>query len=200
MPGRRQTGERTEDRKLLLGEWEELRLLAAIRGEDRRAFEIFYRLYFPRLTRFLDRLLRSTDLIEEVINDTMWVVWRSAGRFDQSCRVSTWVFAIAYRKALKALGSRDLPVEADPDLWPAETCLQPEVELSQRQLCAQVGQALDALPLEQRTVVILVYYHGLRQEEIATIMDCPVNTVKSRMFHARRRLKSLLGDPLEGGS
>lgn len=200
MPGRRRSGERTEERKPVSADADELQLLAAMREDDRYACEAFYRLYFPRLARFLDRILRSAALVEEIVNDTLWTVWRSAARFDESAQLSTWVMAIAYRKALGALASRELPAEADPELWPAETSLQPEVELGLGQHGQRVGQALDALPLEQRVVVTLVYYHGLHAEEIATIMDCPVHTVKSRMLHARRRLKILLGAPGEAGA
>lgn len=190
----------TENRIRLSDNANELRMLAGIREGNRQTFEAFYRLYFPRLTRFLDRILRNTLLIEEIVNDTMWTVWRRADSFDQSCKVSTWIFAIAYRKALKALKTWDAPIDADPDLYAGEASLQPEAVLDQHELSQLLGDALDAIPLEQRTVVNLAYYHGMRYDEIAEIMDCPVNTVKSRMLHARRRLKTLLAGQLEPGS
>lgn len=191
----------TEDRVRLPDNANELRMLTGISAGNRRTFEVLYRLYFPRLTRFLDRILRNTVLIEEIVNDTMWTVWQRADSFDHSCKVSTWIFAIAYRKALKALKTWDVPVDADPDLCAGEAGLQPEAVLDRHELSQLVGDALDAIPLEQRIVVNLAYYHGMHYEEIAEIMDCPVNTVKSRMLHARRRLKALLaGHQLEPGS
>ncbi|HZX27276.1 MAG TPA: sigma-70 family RNA polymerase sigma factor [Telluria sp.] len=175
----------------------EVRLLAQAERGDRAAFAQLYRAYFPRLARFLDRMSRDGALIEEVINDTMLVVWQKADTFNHTSKVSTWIFAIAYRKALKALAAHDVPVEAEPDDEPGDARLEPERALSRQQLQAQVAQALDALPLAQRTVVNLAYYHDMGYEEIASIMDCPVNTVKTRMFNARQRLRALLGGELE---
>jgi RNA polymerase sigma factor (sigma-70 family) len=175
-------------------ETDEARLLARVAGGDRHAFETLYRGYFPRLTRFLGRMTRSLSLIEEVVNDTMLVVWQKAASYDGSCKVSTWVFAIAYRKALKGIRQSDDPVDSDADLYEAESDCGPEQELSQQQLQHSVAQALDALPLAQRTVMVLTYYHDMAYGEIAAIVDCPVNTVKTRMFHARHRLKGLLAE------
>lgn len=173
------------------------RLIRQVAEGDRHAFELLYRNYFHRLARFLHRLTRNVQLIEEIANDTMLVVWNKARSWDGSCKVSTWVFAIAWRKALKRLHAADEAVDAEPDLWEAEPDSQPErqyVLLRRRQA---LDRALDALPLEQRTVVQLTYFHDMAYGDIADIMGCPVNTVKTRMFHARRRLAVLLGDELE---
>ena len=175
----------------------ELRLIAQIDGGDRHAFAQLYRAYFPRLARFLDRMTRNPGLIEEIINDTLLVVWQKADSFNHSSRVSTWIFAIAYRKALKAIRALDEPVEADADDSAGAACMEPDIALSLQQLQYNVAQALDALPHVQRTVVNLVYYHGMGYDEIAAIMDCPVNTVKTRMFNARARLRVLLADQME---
>lgn len=170
----------------------EVELLGRVMAGDRHAFEQLYRAYFPRLSRFLGRMTRSAALIEEVVNDTMLVVWQTAPRYDGSCKLSTWIFAIAYRKALKALHLRDEPVEAEADASPAPAPLEPERQLSQRQLRHTLEQALAQLPMQQRIVVLLTYYHDMAYQDIAEIVDCPVNTVKTRMFHARRKLKELL--------
>ena len=176
----------------------EVALLARIEKGDRAALAQLYRAYFPRLARFLDRMTRSPVLIEEIINDTLLVVWQRASSFNHTSKVSTWIFAIAYRKALKAIASLDEPVEEDEnDETPAPRTDQPEVALSLQQLQHQVARALDQLPHVQRTVVNLAYYHGMGYDEIAGIMDCPVNTVKTRMFHARARLRALLDGPME---
>ena len=175
----------------------DIRLLGQVVGGDRRAFELLYRGYFPRLTRFLNRMTRSVPLIEEIVNDTMLVVWQKARSFDGSCKVSTWVFAIAYRTARKRIRALDEPVDADPDLWEGNPSQQPEHEFELLRLRRTVGAALDILPLEQRTVVHLCYHHDMDYAEIAAVMDCPVNTVKTRMFHARRRLRQLLAGQLE---
>ena len=173
-------------------------LIGRIAAGDRHAFETLYRGYFPRLTRFLHRMTRSVPLIEEIVNDTMLVVWQKAATFDASCKVSTWIFAIAYRKACKALHGLDEPVEAFPDDCEGELAFQPEWQFEQERLAHAVDAALAALPLQQRAAFQLTFYHDMGYAEIAEIMECPVNTVKTRLFHARKRLALLLGSQLEG--
>ena len=174
----------------------EAQLIALIVDGDRAAFQSLYRAYFPRLARFLDRMTRNGPLIEEIINDTMLVVWQKAATYDHSCKLSTWIFAIAYRQGLKAVHGLDEPVEDDAE-QAGEAWREPEFALERLQLREGVGQALDALPLEQRLVVSLTYYHDMDYKEIAETMGCPVNTVKTRMFHARRRLRDLLSVHME---
>ncbi len=175
----------------------ELHLVELVAAGDRVAFHDLYKLYFGRLARFLDRMVRGSVLIEEIINDTMMVVWQKADSFDGSCRVSTWVFAIAYRQGLKAINASDEPVEADPDLHAGDASLEPESIAMRQQMCEGVSEALDALSVEQRVVVSLAYYHDMGYQEIADTMECPLNTVKTRMFHARQRLKVLLSAHME---
>ena len=173
------------------------RLISQVAGGDRHAFELLYRGFFPRLTRFLNGMTRSVQLIEEIVNDTMLVVWQQAHRYDGTCKVSTWIFAIAYRKACKAIRGLDEPVDIDPDLCEGDAGYEPDHELDLQRLRRSVGAALDDLPAAQRAVVNLAYHHDMGYAQIAAVMDCPVNTVKTRMFHARRRLKHLLAGQLE---
>jgi RNA polymerase sigma-70 factor (ECF subfamily) len=179
------------------GESDEGELVRRVGGGDRLAFQALYRAYFPRLARFLDRMTRNVPLLEEVVNDTMLVVWQKASSYDGSSKVSTWIFGIAYRQALKALRGLDEPLEDMPDAAAGEEWHEPEHAMAARQLQRGVGRALDALPLEQRVVVCLTYYHGMAYQEIAEAMGCPVNTVKTRMFHARLRLKDMLSEHME---
>ena len=171
---------------------EELRLIVRVAAEDMAAFEALYRAWHPRLARFLTRVLRQPALVEEVLDDTLLAAWRRAHTFDGSAKLSTWLFAIAYRQALKALRQRGLdPVlDAEPAA-PAEA--EPDSELQREQLHACLDAALATLSVEQRAVIELTYYHGHSCREIARIVECPVATVKTRMFYARRRLKSALG-------
>lgn len=174
----------------------EAQLIALVVDGDRDAFQALYRAYFPRLARFLDRMTRNPPLIEEIINDTMMVVWQKAATYDHSCKLSTWIFAIAYRQGLKAVNGQDEPVEEEGE-QPGESWREPEFALERLQLQQGVGVALEALPLEQRVVVSLTYFHDMDYKEIAETMGCPVNTVKTRMFHARRRLRDLLSVHME---
>jgi RNA polymerase sigma-70 factor (ECF subfamily) len=175
----------------------DVRMISQVAGGDRLVFEVLYRGYFSRLTRFLNGMTRSVQLIEEIVNDTMLVVWQKAHRFDGTCKVSTWIFAIAYRKACKAIRGLDEPVDVDLDLFQGDAGCEPEHELNLQQLRRAIGAALDDLPAAQRTVVQLTYHHDMGYADIAEIMDCPVNTIKTRMFHARRRLRLLLAGHLE---
>jgi RNA polymerase sigma factor (sigma-70 family) len=85
-------------------------LIGLVAMEDMRAFEALYRAYAPRLRRFLRGMLRQQALVDEVLDDTMLVAWRKAHTFDATSQVSTWLFAIAYRQALKALRRHDWPL------------------------------------------------------------------------------------------
>jgi RNA polymerase sigma-70 factor (ECF subfamily) len=156
-----------------------------------------YRLYQPRLARFLTTLLRRPQLIEEVLDDTMMVVWQTADRFRGSSKPSTWIFAIAYRKAHKARLRWPEPVE-DPE---RDTRVSeepaPDDELHHQRLHDSLMSAMDQLSADHRAVVDLTYFHGMGYREIAEIVDCPVDTVKTRMFHARRRLKKAMSGSLE---
>jgi RNA polymerase sigma factor (sigma-70 family) len=182
---------------LPLAELAEARLVSRIADGELQAFEQLYRTYHPRLTRFLERVTRRPGLVGELLNDTMLVVWRRADTYNCSCKVSTWIFAIAYRKAIKALSRWDEPVQDDQpdDCAPDEA--GPEQRLAQSQLRALLARALDTLSAEQRAVVALTYLHGIGYREIGEIVGCPIDTVKTRMFHARRRLKTVLAGRLE---
>jgi RNA polymerase sigma factor (sigma-70 family) len=169
-------------------------LLQRIAERDRPAFDALYRIYFPRLTRFLDRMTRLPHVVEEVLDDTMIVVWERPTAFNGRSKVSTWIFGIADRKALKALRAFDAPVESDADETWAPSEGAPENLLQRRQVGVVLVEALARLSPEQRAVVELTYFHECAYGEIAQIVDCPVDTVKTRMFHARRRLRAMLSD------
>lgn len=180
------------------GELGERELLSRIGARDLQAFERLYRIYQPRLARFLNAMLQRPQLFEEVLNDTMMVVWRTAGSFRGSSKVSTWIFAIAYRKAIKAKvrwpdpiadAGSDARVSNDPG---------PDEEVHHHRMHDAIVAAMSQLSADHRAVVDLTYFHGLGYREIAEIMACPVDTVKTRMFHARRRLKQVLsGGPAD---
>jgi RNA polymerase sigma-70 factor, ECF subfamily len=165
-------------------------LLARIGEGDRKAFEELYNLYHRRMARFLTRLTRRYDIAEEVINDTFWVVWRKARSFRGDSQPSTWILGIAYRKARNAIRSSARLAEQnlDAELMP----LMSEEPAGIEELRDWLGQALAQLPVEQRMAVELCYELGHSCEEIAAIMSCPANTVKTRLFYARAKLQKLL--------
>ena len=173
----------------------ELELLRQVATGDRTAFKELYLIYHRRLARFLMRMTSRHDLIEEVINDTLWTVWLKAGDFRGDSLVSTWIVGITYRRALKALRRHGTP---RPMLVVEDVAVAPDAQLEDENR-QWLGQALAELPLEQRMVMEFSYLMGHSCEEIAQIMQCPVNTVKTRMFHAREKLRRSL-PRLAGGN
>jgi RNA polymerase sigma factor (sigma-70 family) len=175
---------------------EDRRWIAGIMARDLRTFEALYRAYHPRLARFLMNFLHRPPLVEEVLNDTMMVVWDRIDSYKGASKLSTWIFGIAYRKAMKALRRQDDPVE-DRD---AEARISPdagpEEQIDEQRVQQVLLDAMGQLSADHRAVVDLTYFHGMGYREIADIMDCPVDTVKTRMFHARRHLKRLLAGEL----
>lgn len=178
------------------GGLDERELLERVKARDVDAFERLYRIYQPRLARFLINLLKRPQLVEEVLDDTMMVVWQTAESFRGTSKLSTWVFAIAYRKALKARSRWPDPVEDEGRDTRASNDPAPDVELDRSRVRNVLVGAMSKLSAEQRAVVDLTYFHGLGYREIAEILSCPVDTVKTRMFHARRRLKQTLSGTL----
>ena len=168
----------------------ELALLSRVAMCDRTALEVLYKSYSPRLARFLDRVTRRPDLIDEAINDTFWIVWNSARDFRGASEVSTWIIGIAYRCTLKALRrSGTLRSEQAAPMDEAGSNSDPFVD---HELSNWVAGGLRLLPNEQRVTMELAYYLGHSLIEISSIMDCPVSTVKARMFHARMKLRNIL--------
>ena len=167
---------------------------------DRAALERLYLSYHDRLAHFLGRHTSRVDLIDEIVNETLWAVWRGAREFRGDSKVSTWIFGIAYRCLMKALRDQPAPptsVELDSANVVSESALVDPGDSAQRELRDWLRHGLDLLPVEQRMTIELAYYLGQSCEEIAAIMNCAVGTVKARMFHARLRLRNTL--PALGG-
>jgi RNA polymerase sigma-70 factor, ECF subfamily len=168
------------------GDEQERALLRRIVSRDRRALEALYVIYHRRLARYLTRFVRDKSLIQEITNDTLFSVWQGAARFRGASRVSTWIFGIAHRCALKALRHAN----PAPLLGISELAADHPMErLDAQEDCAR---ALAILPVEQRLAIELTNYLGHSCKEIAAIMNCPINTVKTRLFLARRRMRAFL--------
>lgn len=166
----------------------------AARG-DARAFERLYRRHYRKILDFSARLSGRADLAEELANETFKAAWLGAARFENRSKVSTWLFGIAFRLAQKA---RAAQARAAPTIAYEEDAHAPASDgddVEAALLRSQIARALTQLSEEHRTVVELTYYQGLHYSEIAEITACPVGTVKTRMMHARRRLRALLADP-----
>ncbi|WP_413205858.1 RNA polymerase sigma factor [Rhodospirillum sp. A1_3_36] len=167
-------------------------LLATVARGDVAAFEQIHRRYFPKLMHFAKRITGSPEAAEEIANDTLMIIWRTADRFEGRSKASSWIFGIAYRLSLKqrqSLGRRKGDVELDEGLIDDGHDTAQAV-MHQNDL----ARALDQLTPELRAVVELTYYNGYLYTEIAEILECPVGTVKTRMMTARRRLREMLSD------
>ena len=181
---------------------EELALIRKTARGDRAAFKALYDRYAPRLGRYVLRLLNRREMVGEVVNDVMLVAWQSAARFDpRASRLSSWLFGIAHNKALKALermGARkeDLLGEDGVEDFAARDDLAqvrtPEEVAIGRQAGAALTSALEGLSPAHRSVIELAFAEDCSYQEIAEITGCPLNTVKTRMFHARKQLARLL--------
>ena len=162
-------------------------LIRRIARRDRQAFTTLYRRYHPRLHGYLRRLLADPQMAEEVFDDVMFVVWKDAQRFAGASAASSWIFGIAYRRAMSALRSEArhqsrVDRNASPERIAGRSSGSGDL----------IEAALQRLSPNHRQVVELTYFFGFSCKEIAEIADCPVNTVKTRMFHARKRLRLLV--------
>ncbi|MGD0961532.1 MAG: sigma-70 family RNA polymerase sigma factor [Methylomonas sp.] len=164
--------------------------LGRIAQGDQAAFEQLYKNYYPRLFRFILRMTRQPELVEELIQETLMVVWLKPGEFNRQSKLSTWIFGIAYHKALKALAKH---ARRGQDIDVTELCDSlgdsSGNPAQKRENEDWLNRALAILPAEQRAVIELTFYHDMAYQEIAKILDCPENTVKTRMYHARKKLQ-----------
>jgi len=183
------------NRPLSPSDLEDTALIALVASGDRVAFEKLYSAHHMRISRFLARFIRSRENLEEIINDTFMVVWRNARHFRHASRLSTWIVGIGYRTALKSISGTKYEMVSQNMEDFAEDRLDHAVQCEQKDW---VNKGLDRLPLEQRLILELAYGLGHSIEEIAAITCSPIGTVKTRMFHAREKLRHYL--PTLGGA
>jgi RNA polymerase sigma-70 factor (ECF subfamily) len=168
-------------------------LIGRIAGGDRLAMQVLFARHHVRVFRFVVRLVKNESTAEDLISEVFLDVWRQAGRFEGRSAVSTWLLSIARFKALSALRRR--PEEAlDDEVAGAieDPSDDPEVALEKKDKSVLIRKCLSGLSAEHREIVDLVYYHEKSVEEVAQIVGIPENTVKTRMFYARKKLAELL--------
>ena len=166
--------------------------LAEIAAGSQAAFERLYRLYETRVFQYISTLVSNSALAEEIVGDTMMAVWRGAGTFSGSSRVSTWIFGIARHKALDALRrtgrtQRDIDLDGAADLASSEDSPFDQVQRNQTEHLTK--QALSTLSGDHQEILRLVFYEELPYEDIAALLSIPTNTVKTRVFYAKQQLK-----------
>jgi RNA polymerase sigma-70 factor (ECF subfamily) len=168
-------------------------LIGRIASGDRLAMQVLFARHHVRVFRFVLRLVRDESTAEDLISEVFLDVWRQANRFEGRSAVSTWLLAIARFKALSALRRRP-DEELDEEAAEAieDTSDDPHAALEKKDKSAVIRKCLEKLSAEHREIIDLVYYHEKSVEEVAEIVGIPENTVKTRMFYARKRLAELL--------
>jgi RNA polymerase sigma-70 factor (ECF subfamily) len=171
-------------------------LIKSIATGDQAAMRSLYSQHNDRVLRFIARFVTDASRAEDLVSEVFIDVWSQADRFEGRSQVLTWILSIARHKALSALLAQRQRRVAERDdtamemiVDPADT---PEQTLLNQDCGAQLRTCLDQMSREHREIIDLVYYHEKSVEEVANIIHMPRNTVKTRMFYARKRLAQLL--------
>lgn len=171
-----------------------IQLLQAIADGDEAALTDFYRLFESTVYRFALSRLNNSFEAADILNEVMLQVWKSAGKFENRSKVSTWLLGIARHKVLDCLRKRgsDMTEELHDNLPDENTDINIERAIDNASNARLVEECMKNLSAEHREVIHLVFYEDMHYSEIAKIMDCPEGTVKSRVFHAKSALKRSL--------
>jgi RNA polymerase sigma-70 factor (ECF subfamily) len=170
-------------------------LMELISRGDQHAFSQLYLKYQPKLVKYCARVLRddiaqAADLVDEALFD----VWRSAGNFAGRSKVSTWIYSIARNKVVSWLRKTSEMTLEDESLLDAmiDPAASPHEELALDDMKQQLLRLIDQLSDEHREVLKLTYFENMSIKEVADLLVISENTVKTRMFYARKRMAQLL--------
>ncbi|MFO1504715.1 MAG: RNA polymerase sigma factor RpoE [Steroidobacteraceae bacterium] len=188
----------------------DLGLVQRVQKGDKTAFDLLVRKYQHKVVKLVTRYLRDPADAEDVAQEAFIKAYRAIPQFRGDSAFYTWLYRIAINTAKNAIVSRDRsPVEFDLDLQSVEesNSMQmrladaetPESLLQTEEIRTTVNQAIEALPEDLRTAIVLRELEGLSYEDIALAMDCPVGTVRSRIFRAREAIDKRLSEVFEGG-
>ncbi len=192
----------------------DLPLVERARAGDQHAFALLVHKYQRRIERLIARMVRDTDLVPDIAQETFLRAYRALHQFRGDAQFYTWLYRIAVNTAKKALlelkrnpvvyENAAAPASADeetfrpePEPTSAET---PEAELAAREVAAAVQAAVAALPEDLREALLLREIEGLSYEEIAAAMGTPIGTVRSRIFRAREAVSARVRPLLENQS
>jgi RNA polymerase sigma factor (sigma-70 family) len=170
-------------------------LLARIAAGDRSALERLYAYHQRRLFRYLCQLTSDRGLAEEILQDTILAVWQAAGTFQRRSSVRSWLFGIARRQAHNALRRRGRDTLGSDELEAVrDGAPGPESRAVAAEDSERLTAALGRLSVMHREVVALVLVEGFSYADVATLLEVPEGTVKSRLNHARGNLRALLAE------
>ena len=174
-------------------EFSDKALVQLMADEDKRALRLLYVRHHDRLRRFVLRLTGNESTAEEVVNEVFLEAWRHAGEFEGRSQVATWLMSIARFKAISECRRRS---EAQLDERVAAVIEEPSdtpaISMDKRERSDILQKCLAKLTPLHREVISLIYYQGRKIEEVAQFTGAPINTVKTRMHHARNRMAELL--------
>jgi RNA polymerase sigma-70 factor, ECF subfamily len=188
----------------------DLALVQRVQRGDKTAFDLLVRKYQHKVVKLVTRYLRNPSDAEDVAQEAFIKAYRALPQFRGDSAFYTWLYRIAINTAKNAIVTRDRsPINFDLDLQNVEesNSMQmrladpetPESLLQTEEIRTTVNDAIEALPEDLRTAIVLRELEGLSYEDIAQAMDCPVGTVRSRIFRAREAIDRRLSDVFEGG-
>jgi RNA polymerase sigma-70 factor, ECF subfamily len=171
-------------------------LMLRVKNGDHDSFGELLRRYERQLTVFFFRQLRDEDGARDLVMDTFLRVYKAAYKYEPRAKFSTYIYQIARNLLINESQKREFrktdsldDMHENSNLQLAEDTLDPEQELSRRELSDLVTKALNELPEDQRTILILVEYQEFSYERVAQIMGCSIGTVKSRIHRARQKVR-----------
>ncbi len=167
-------------------------LLTAVARGSEAALERLYRAAHTRVYAFALKRVRDPVEAADILNEVMLEVWRHASRFEGRSQALTWILGIAHHKAMDALRRRHGEIQAEPDPEIADEDANVEGAWASAENAQWLRRCIERLSDAHRTVVHLAFFEDLGYPEIAQVIDCPLGTVKTRMFHAKRLLKECL--------
>jgi RNA polymerase sigma-70 factor (ECF subfamily) len=169
-------------------------LIDRIAALEDAALNELYALYGQRMMAYALRLTQDRATAEDVVQDSLVAVWRSAGRYRGEGRVIAWLLGIVHHTAMKALRHPHRPLSETMAETLTTTAPSPEEQIEADERAAWVRRGLQSLSPNHRAALELVFYHGLSLAEAAEVCGCPVGTIKSRLSYARRYLRDVLSD------
>ncbi|MCB1882714.1 MAG: sigma-70 family RNA polymerase sigma factor [Geminicoccaceae bacterium] len=168
-------------------------LIERVAGGDRRAFRLLYERHARRVLAFVGRRLSDASEAEDVLHEAMLEVWRGAGRYRGGSAVPTWILGIAAHKTADRLRTRKPEYRAELDEGIPDGRLGGFDLVAAEDEAAALRACLGDLPAAMREAVHLVFFQSLRYAEVALVLACAEGTVKARIHHAKRALKTCLG-------